>query len=127
MKISEFTFMRIFFLRRRVSGITPSERIKAAAFISGLDAIWILNLLCILNLCYEPITNSAFIPFLYLAIIIISLNLRDRQLTKDNHFKQIMKDYEKIATQQKYKWLSTFYIVVPLSIFILLCILIHNK
>lgn len=128
MTLIEYTFIRFFYLRRKTSGITPSERAKAVFFISFLDIMWLQILTIMIDLLFAHVVfkNFHITLFVYLIVGFISIIGREIQLGRKKTFSKIDKKYRN-SNHKKWDRISNIYIVSTFIIYIICYVLLYHS
>lgn len=126
MTLIEYTYIRFFYLRRRTSGITPSERAKAVFFISLLDVIWLQSIIIIIDLVFKHIMFEHYHITFGIILIggIISIMGRNRQLWNCKSFSKINSRYRNL-NHRKWDTMSNIYVGCTFIIYILCCVMLY--
>lgn len=127
MTLIEYTFIRFFYLRRKTSGITPSERAKAVFFISILDITWLQILTIIVDLLFAHVMFKNFHITLGVILIgaLMSIIGREVQLGRLKTFSKIDKQYRNL-NHKKWNTISNIYIVGTFVVYITCCVLLYH-
>lgn len=128
MTLIEYTFIRFFYLRRKISGITPSERAKAVFFISFLDIMWLQILTIMIDLLFAHVMfkNFHITLFIFLGVALISIIGREIQLGRKKSFSKIDKKYRN-SNHKKWNIISNIYVVSTFIIYIFCYILLYHS
>ena len=128
MTLVEYTFIRFFYLRRKTSGITPSERAKAVFFISFLDIMWLQILTIMIDLLFAHVMfrNFHITLFIFLGAALISIIGREVQLGRKKNFSKIDKQYRN-SNHKKWNIISNIYIIGTFIIYISCYILLYHS
>lgn len=128
MTLIEYTFIRFFYLRRKTSGITPSERAKAVFFISFLDIMWLQILIIMIDLLFAHVVfkNFHITLFIFLGGVLISIIGREVQLGREKTFSKIDKQYRD-SNHKKWNIISNIYIICTFIIYIFCYILLYHS
>lgn len=128
MTLIEYTFIRFFYLRRKTSGITPSERAKAVFFISFLDIMWLQILAIMIDLLFAHVMfkNFHITLFIFLGVALISIIGREVQLGRKKAFSKIDKQYRD-SNHKKWNVISNIYVISTIIIYISCYILLYHS
>lgn len=128
MTLIEYTFIRFFYLRRKTSGITPSEKAKAVFFISFLDIMWLQILTIMIDLLFAHVMfkNFHITLFIFFGVALISIIGREVQLGRKKAFSKIDKQYRD-SNHKKWNVVSNIYVISTIIIYISCYILLYHS
>lgn len=127
MTLIKYTFIRFFYLRRKTSGITPSERAKAVFFISFLDIMWLQIFTIMIDLLFAHVVfrNFHITLVIFFSGALISIICREVQLGSKKSFSKIDKQYRD-SNHRKWDIISNIYIVSTFIIYISCYVLLYH-